>query len=131
MGVEPYLVSPAIIAVAAQRLIRNLCPACKTAYTPDEKLLRSLNLTGAPRDYKFYKEGKCDECFNIGYKGRTVLFELLIMDEGLRELLVTRSSTSAEFKTMAAQKGLTTLRQNGIDKIIAGITSVAEVMQLT
>jgi len=130
MGVEPYLVSSSVIGVIAQRLVRLLCSKCKIAYTPDKGLLQTLELPGSPKDYTFYRPGKCKECFNIGYKGRTALFELLVIDEELQKLIVDRVS-GVELKKVALKKGLKTLRSDGVDKIVKGITSVSEVLQLT
>jgi len=130
MGLEPFLVSSSIIAIMAQRLIRALCPKCKVAYTPDKALLERLGLTGKPKSYKFYQAGKCKECFNIGYKGRTGIFELLIINEELQRLVVEKTS-NIEVQRAALRAGLRTLRQDGIDKVIKGVTSVSEIMQMT
>ncbi|MFH1655091.1 MAG: ATPase, T2SS/T4P/T4SS family [Candidatus Omnitrophota bacterium] len=130
MGVEPFLVSSSIISVIAQRLVRSLCLKCKKEYTPDEKLLQTLQLTGKPKSYKFYREDKCKECFNIGYRGRTGIFEVLNVDEEIQRLIVERAA-SGEIQKVALQAGFRSLRQDGVDKIVKGITSASEILQTT
>ncbi|MEO0069934.1 MAG: GspE/PulE family protein [candidate division WOR-3 bacterium] len=125
MGVEPFLVSSALEGTIAQRLVRTICTKCKEAYDPPEALLRDL---GLPPKTKFYRGKGCERCRNTGYHGRIGIFEVLKMDERLRELVVTRPPTSA-VRALAREGGMKTLWEDGIEKVVKGITTLEEVMR--
>jgi general secretion pathway protein E len=131
MGIQGYLISSSLLGVVAQRLVRRLCPNCKQTYTPPLSELRQLGLTPDQyRDSKFYSPWGCSKCLNTGYKGRSGIYEVLMVDEDLRSL-ITRSGEMTAIRQLAKQKGMITLQQDGIDKIIRGITSVDEVLRAT
>jgi len=127
MGVEPFLVASSVEAVLAQRLIRTLCPHCKEAYQPDRiEAPPDLDLRGGPA----YRARGCRECRNTGFKGRKGLFELMLLDDELRELVLQRAS-SGKIRNAALKNGMITLREDGWNKVRAGITTISEVVQAT
>jgi type IV pilus assembly protein PilB len=130
MGVEPFLLSSSLEAVLAQRLVRQICTACKEAYHPDENLLRSLNgtLTVEPGQ-QFYHGRGCAECMNSGMRGRIGIFELLRITDELRPLITNRPTTDQILK--AAPPDHKSMRHDGIDKILKGITTPEEVVRVT
>lgn len=129
LGVEPYLVSSSLIAVMAQRLVRKVCPDCSQAYQPTQRELRELSLetTG---ETKFYVGSGCEKCFQTGYRGRTGIYELMLMNDDIREMIYNRQSAGA-IKKKAIDMGLQTLRMDGARKAAAGITAIAEVLRIT
>jgi len=129
MGVEPYLVSSSVIGVLAQRLVRTVCPACKEAYTPTPEELEDIGLKGAGK-LKFYKGKGCPKCMNTGYKGRIGIFELMILDEEIRNLTVAKHPAE-EIRKKAISSGMVTLKDDGIKKIKSGLTTVEEVLRVT
>jgi len=131
LGVEPYLVSSSLIAVMAQRLVRRVCPDCKEVYKPSARELRGLGL-GPNYDggTEFYMGAGCDKCFQTGYRGRTGTYELLLINEEIREMIYNRESAGT-IKKAAVEAGLQTLRMDGARKAAAGITSIAEVLRVT
>lgn len=131
MGVEPFLITSTLEAIVAQRLVRTICSYCKSEYIPEEKELAQLDLT--PKDIegkKFYYGKGCEKCSNIGYKGRTGIFEVLLMDDNLRPMIVERSATST-IRELARESGMRTLREDGLIKIYDGITTIEEVVRET
>ncbi|MBI4387931.1 MAG: Flp pilus assembly complex ATPase component TadA [Candidatus Omnitrophica bacterium] len=129
MGIEPYLIASSILMVTAQRLLRRLCPHCRISYTPDEVLLQRLRLTLKSR-YMFYRPTGCSRCRNIGYAGRTVVTEILLLQAELKELIMKRVPGD-EIKRQARKCGMTTLRESATGKVIAGETSVDEMLRVT
>ncbi len=134
-GVEPYLVSSSLIAIMAQRLIRRICPDCKQAYEPSEHELRELGLLNVEAGYgqherKFYAGAGCDRCFQTGYRGRTGVYELMLVNEQVQNLIYKRESAGV-IKKMALEAGLQTLRMDGARKVLEGITTIAEVLRMT
>jgi type IV pilus assembly protein PilB len=129
MGIEPFLVSSAVRLVVAQRLIRRLCAACKKpAKTPVQTL---IDVGFAPEDAKnskIFEPDGCEKCSSTGYKGRLGLFEVMEIDEELKEQIMIGASTS-ELRQKAKDKGMLTLRMSGIEKIKAGLTSIDEVVR--
>lgn len=131
MGVEPYLVSSSVIGVVAQRLVRNICPECKEVYTPDRDILKGLGLdTDEYRGAEFYHGRGCEACKFLGYRGRCAIYEIMMMDENIRELTVERVPAS-QFKTMAVKNGMKTLRQNALEKVLGGVTTIDELIRVT
>ena len=132
MGIEPFLVSSSLIAVMAQRLIRKVCPSCRVEYRPPMEELRQLGVTiDMLEDNPVYRIGPgCEACKLTGYRGRLGIHELLVIDDEVRNLIM-RSADSAEIRRAAAAKGMTTLREDGADKIMAGITTIDEVLRVT
>lgn len=128
LGVEPYLVSSSLIAILAQRLVRKICPECKQRYEPGEHELRELGISNSGG--QFYLGAGCDKCFDTGYKGRTGIYELMMVDEEIREMIHLRE-TAGLIKQKAIEKGLQSLRMDGARKVIAGATTIAEVLRVT
>ncbi len=127
MGVEPFLVASSVEAVLAQRLIRTLCPHCKEAYEPDRlDIPEGFDTQGAT----IYRPVGCRECRNTGYSGRKGIFELMLMDDDVRELVLQRSS-SGKIKNLAVKHGLILLRDDGWNKVRAGITTISEIVRAT
>ena len=131
MGVEPFLITSTVRAVLAQRLVRKICAKCKKEYTPLEKELLEIGLPKEnAKNIKLYRGAGCSECNSSGYKGRTGLYELLIVDDKIRELVIKRASLSA-IREEACRAGMNTLRQNGLKKVMDGVTTLEEVMRET
>ncbi len=129
MGVEPFLVSSSVAAFAAQRLIRTICPKCKEKARPSSEDLREIGLpTSETGD--FYHGHGCSECLNTGYRGRAAIFELLVPDEKIRHLTVSKAS-SEEIRKQARLSGMVTLREDGLKKAKQGITTIEEVLRVT
>jgi type IV pilus assembly protein PilB len=131
MGIEPFLISSAVILILAQRLIRKICMDCREPIKVHPQLLIDL---GVPPDevksYTVYKGKGCPICNNTGYKGRIGLYEVMPMKEEVKELVLSRASTS-EIKKEAIRMGMKTLRQSGIIKIKDGLTTIEEVLRST
>ena len=136
LGVEPYLVSSSLIAIMAQRLIRKVCPDCRNVYEPTAHELRELGLgdlemSGLAGDkHKFYVGAGCDRCFQTGYRGRTGIYELMLINEEIQDLIYKRENAGTIKKT-ALNAGLQTLRMDGVRKVLAGITTIPEVLRVT
>jgi len=134
IGLEPYLVSSSLVLVGAQRLVRTLCPACRGQRDPtpaEAAELRDLGIDLAqfPEEKLPHAPG-CDECYQSGYQGRTAIYEMLPMIEDVRHLVMNRASAT-EIKRLAIQKGMRTLRMDGIQKIVDGLTTPEEVLRVT
>jgi general secretion pathway protein E len=135
LGVEPYLVSSSLIAVMAQRLVRKVCPDCREQYEPAAHELRELGvgdveMADLAGGHKFYVGAGCDKCFETGYRGRTGIYELMLINEEIQELIYKRESAGT-IKKAALNAGLQTLRMDGSRKVLAGITTIAEVLRVT
>lgn len=131
MGVKPYLVASSVQAVLAQRLVRVICLSCKEAYKPSKEELEALKLSPEQlKGVKFYRGRGCDDCIHTGYKGRTGIFELLIITDKIRELVFEKVSSSV-IKERAIVLGMATLRDDGMKKVLDGITTISEVMRVT
>lgn len=131
MGVEPFLLTATLEAVVAQRLVRTICPDCKTPYQPEEETLRELGPEGARMAGATFHYGKgCERCYHTGYRGRTGLFEILVVDEALRRAVLARESTQV-LRRIAIDGGMRSLRQSGLEAIVAGRTTIEEVLRET
>jgi len=131
LGVEPYLISSSVNSVVAQRLVRVLCNDCKEEYRLDESHINALNGAGAKFIGEYvYKPRGCSKCFNTGYAGRQAIFEIMIMDDTLKSL-VLQTSDSNQIKAAALRAGMVTLRRDGMIKVLKGITSIDEVLRVT
>ncbi len=131
MGIEPFLVASSIEAVLAQRLVRTICPHCKTEQKVDRDYLRKLGYPAAELPTaKFWHGAGCDECRGSGYTGRLGIYELLVVNEELRPLILNRSAASTIAQKAVAQ-GMRTLRHDGWKKVREGITTVEEVLRVT
>jgi general secretion pathway protein E len=134
MGVEPFLVASSLTSILAQRLVRSLCMDCRIAYEPTDEELREIGLTkdrikslGVPR---IYKANGCPNCGQNGYHGRTGIYEFLLVDDDIRQL-VLKNVDSGTVKKAAVSKGMDTLLSDGAKKVLAGQTSIAEVLSVT
>jgi type IV pilus assembly protein PilB len=131
MGVEPFLISSTLEAVLGQRLLRSICPRCRTTYQPGETLLAQLGLSRRDIGERNFHYGKgCDACNQTGYKGRKGIYELLKITDPLRELINERAPT-VRLKEKAIELGMVTLRQDGLRSIFAGDTTIEEVLKYT
>ena len=129
IGIETSLIQSAVTAVLAQRLVRVLCPKCKEPYPAPEEFRQKV---GAPADKEIviYREKGCPACHGTGYKGRTGVHELLVFDNHIRELLVGHPSIQA-IRTAARKAGMRTLQESGMAKVLAGVTSLNEIVRVT
>jgi len=126
MGIEPFLISSSVVGILAQRLVRVICDKCKTSYKPTEEISKGLGLEGK----ELFKGKGCNKCKDTGYKGRIGIFELLVINDAIRKLIVDRSS-SGVIKKKANESGMTVLRDDGLDKVREGATTVDEVIKAT
>ncbi|MCX5712253.1 MAG: ATPase, T2SS/T4P/T4SS family, partial [Candidatus Omnitrophica bacterium] len=124
IGVEPYLVASSVNAFISQRLVRVICPACKEEMK-DKDLLPEIF-----KNMKIYHGKGCEDCKFIGYKGRIAIYEILVVTEDIKELILNKASAS-QIKAKAQEHGFRTLRDTGIEKIKAGITTPDEVLRVT
>ncbi|MFA5073837.1 MAG: ATPase, T2SS/T4P/T4SS family, partial [Nitrospirota bacterium] len=130
MKVEPFLISSSVMAILAQRLVRVLCNECKEPYLISEEEVAELEIKRIGKGTTVYRAKGCEACFRTGYLGRTAIYELLIIDDEVRQLIM-KNSDATMIKALAMSKGMSTLRQDGADKILHGITSVEEVVRVT
>jgi type IV pilus assembly protein PilB len=131
MGIEPFLVGSALDAVLAQRLARRLCSKCKEAYTPTQEALVQARFPwqdGQPLPELFRPVG-CSVCAKTGYKGRLALHEVMLVSEEVERLAVERASATA-IETVARREGMRTLREDGMDKVLGGVTSLDEILRV-
>ena len=130
MGLEPFLVTSTVTGVLAQRLVRALCPRCRAPYEAGTEELAAFRLTADDLEQPLMKPAGCEACLGIGYRGRIGLFELLAMTEALRPLVLGRASAS-EIRAKAQEEGMRSLREDGIAKVLAGVTTVEEMIRET
>ena len=123
MNVERSLIAYALNGVVAQRLVRKICPDCRTNYTPHQEFLTYFNLEA--NQHTFTKGAGCDSCHNTGYKGRTGLFEVLNFDDSVQTLIIEKASMKA-LDEYVAQSGIKTLKQDALEKALAGVTTLEE-----
>lgn len=131
MGVEPFLAASALVGVLAQRLVRTVCPHCKISYQPDKQLLAELfDDSEVPKHATFYRGRGCSHCMDVGYLGRTGLYELLEVTDPIRHL-VTSNADAATIRQQALKMGMRPLRQAGLVKVLEGQTTVEEILRVT
>ena len=132
MGIEPFLVSSSVIAVMAQRLVRRVCTACREPYQPSREETEELGITPQRLvGHTVYKPGSgCNQCKRTGYRGRTGIHELLVVDDEIRGL-VMKNADAASIRRAATARGMNTLREDGADKVLDGITTIEEVLRVT
>jgi type IV pilus assembly protein PilB len=131
MGVEPFLLTSTIRMIIAQRLVRRICTACVDDYKPNEQQVEFFRKTLGIKvgQQKFYKGKGCEECDQTGYKGRMGIYEVLVVTEEIRQLVLSKAS-SEKIKTEAIKAGMKTLVEDGLDKIAAGLTTLEEVLRV-
>ncbi|MFN0052424.1 MAG: GspE/PulE family protein [Planctomycetales bacterium] len=131
MGVPPFLITASVEAILAQRLVRKICVECRTQFEPSDDLLMELQLPLAQaRKYKFYYGRGCQRCNNTGYKGRTGMYELMDINDDIRDM-ITSDATVDEMRNLARAQGMTTLRESGLKLIFDGVTTIDEVVRET
>ncbi len=131
IGVETIMITATLEAVVAQRLVRRVCSSCKTSYQPDDELLRELGPDGEVlRGATFYYGRGCDQCHQTGYRGRIGLYEVMLMNEELRRIVLADGST-AELRAVAIRNGMRPLRQSGLVAVTEGRTTIEEVLRET
>jgi len=131
MGIEPFLLAATIETILAQRLVRTVCLKCKTPYQPSEEELMNLGIRSRDvSSQRFYYGKGCETCKNTGYKGRTALFEMLQINDTVRDLVLNKASAN-QIRSTAQRQGMRTLRDSGIQKIFAGLTTIEEVVRET
>jgi type IV pilus assembly protein PilB len=131
MGLEPYLITATVEGILAQRLVRKICEDCRTEFEPSAEMLMELGLR--PEDVKgkkFYYGRGCDRCNNTGYKGRTGIYELVVVNDDLRDMISAGASTD-ELRQACIRHGMVTLRESGLRAIYNGITTIEEVVRET
>ena len=133
MGVEPFLVSSSLIGIMAQRLVRRVCPTCREPFEPTAEQLAEIGLRPAALAGSTVfsaRSGGCEACLGTGYRGRTGIYELLEVDEAMRQLIVT-TPTAGAVKKEAMRRGMITLRDDGAKKVLQGLTTMEEVLRVT
>jgi general secretion pathway protein E len=131
MGIEPYLISSTVVGVMAQRLVRRICPNCKQPYTPKEGVVSWSELEKLAKGLiRLQKGAGCEKCLDSGYMGRTGIFELLLVDDRVRDLIVRRQASHL-IKEAALERGMTTLRSDGLRRALEGVTTLEEVYRVT
>jgi len=129
MNIDAFLVSSSIILIIAQRLVRTICPHCKEGYTPEQRLLKQIDPAADPATKVFRGKG-CQACRMTGYQGRTAIFEMLVISDEIRQLILNKTPSHL-IKQKAVSLGMKPLRQSGWEKIKQGITTVEEVLRVT
>jgi len=132
MGIEPFLISSSVIGVIAQRLVRVICEKCKEEYVPTEDILYGLKIKDRLNNdskIKLYRGKGCSFCKNTGYYGRTSIYELIVLDEEIKSLIVTKASSNV-INELALKNGMKTLKDSGIEKALQGITTIEEVLRV-
>jgi general secretion pathway protein E len=131
MGIEPFLVTSSVIAIIAQRLVRVLCMKCKEAYVPDDESLENMGIERRLIEkHLLYRRKGCPACMNTGYRGRTAIFELMMIDDSIKRMIL-KTSDSNQINDLAIRQGMKTLIQDGADKVLKGFTTIEEVLRVT
>jgi len=131
MGLEPFLIAATLDTILAQRLVRTICVECKAAYQPSDEEMMMLGIKPEEaRNQRFYYGKGCDRCKGTGYKGRTAVFEMLTITDDVRDMILNKSS-SGHIRATAMRSGMTNLRDAGVQKIFAGLTTIEEVVRET
>jgi type IV pilus assembly protein PilB len=131
IGVEPFLITATLEAVVGQRLVRTICSRCKQAYQPGEEVLRELGPDGASlAGATFYFGSGCELCHHTGYRGRTGIYEVMLMNDELRQA-VSNGASTAVLRAKAVASGMKTLRESGLAAVTEGRTTVEEILQET
>jgi general secretion pathway protein E len=133
IGIEPYLVASSLIGVIAQRLVRLICKGCREPVTPSTGDLKKMKVLGLTPDMlpegKLYRGKGCDQCFN-GFLNRTGIYEILPVDDVVKNQIMDRLGAST-IKKVALERGHRTLRQDGVQKVVDGVTTIDEVLRVT
>jgi len=131
LGVEPFLVTATVEGVVAQRLVRRICENCKTPFEPTEDQLMELKLTPEDVHGKQFHYGRgCNKCNKTGYRGRTGIYEIMVFNDEIRELIMNHASTNV-LRSAAQKAGMVLLRENGMAAIYNGVTTIEEIVKET
>jgi general secretion pathway protein E len=130
MKIEPFLISSSVIAILAQRLVRMLCKECREPYQITPAEIAELEYTSDAEGATVYRAKGCEACFNTGYLGRRAIYELLSVDDDVRQLMM-KNTDATTIKALAMEKGMRTLRQDGAARVLDGLTSIDEVVRVT
>ncbi len=130
MGVEPFLVASSVLGIVAQRLIRKVCSKCRAPHVPTDFEMQELGLKEVPPGATVFKAQGCPSCSQTGYSGRTVIHELMVIDDKIRSLII-RNSDANSIKKVAIESGMLTLREDGVRKVLTGATTIDELMRAT
>ena len=131
MGVEPYLINAALVCVVSQRLVRQICSHCKAPLVIKDEVIESLKLGSyGIKKATFFRGQGCDDCFHTGYTGRLGIAEILMLSSTIRELILSRAQEHI-IKKQARQEGLITLREEGLNMAVRGLTTLEEVLRVT
>ncbi|MCK9420479.1 MAG: Flp pilus assembly complex ATPase component TadA [Nitrospirae bacterium] len=130
MGVEPFLIAPSLLGIVAQRLVRKICRKCSEEFTPSKRELDILGLGASMDGVKFHRGTGCEDCKKTGYSGRTGIYEIMVIDSKIRELITARGSTEM-MRQQALKSGFKDMRFDGIRKVLAGITTIEELLRAT
>jgi len=130
MGIEPYILAPSLLGVVAQRLARKICGECRESYQPTQVEVETMGLNHIGKDVLFYKGKGCAFCNQRGYKGRVGIFEILVVDETIREFVVAKASANT-IREYAWKKGFRDMRFDGVKKVVSGLTTFEEVLRVT
>jgi type II secretory ATPase GspE/PulE/Tfp pilus assembly ATPase PilB-like protein len=131
MGIEPFLVASSVEGIMAQRLVRTICPVCKTEQKVERSYLKKIGFPEADMDStKFMRGVGCESCRQLGYQGRLAIYELLVLNEALRPMVLSRAASST-IAQRAIEQGMRTLRDDGWNKVRNGITTIEEVLRVT
>jgi type II secretion system protein E len=130
MGIEPYLVASSVECVIAQRLVRLICPKCKRPGKDKKLILQELGIKEIPKDAEIYEGKGCESCKFTGYRGRTAIHEFLVLNEDMREMVLSHKSAD-QIGKKAVSFGMRTLRNAGVEKVLKGLTTASEVMRVT
>jgi general secretion pathway protein E len=128
IGVEPFLISSSVLAILAQRLVRVLCEHCRAPYTPEASILKTLGVDSARLEGShIHRAVGCEKCFHSGFRGRAGIFEMLRLDKNIKRLILTAFDSN---QILAEAGAMTTLRQDGIAKVLEGKTTFEEVLRV-
>ena len=130
MSVEPYLIASSVECIVAQRLVRIICPNCKKVIVPKPELLKEMGIKELPSGTVLYEGKGCDKCKDSGFRGRTGIYEIIIITDPIRDLIMERVPANI-IKKKAQELGMRTLREDGLDKILKGMTTIGEVLKVT
>jgi type IV pilus assembly protein PilB len=131
MGVPGYLVASSVVAIVAQRLVRTICPKCRARYTPPQSVLEEVGLTEEQIKNATFMRGKgCNSCQKTGFRGRIGIYELMMVDSQVRQMIFDNQSTTEIRKYAITDGGMSTLFRDGVDKVLSGITTFEEVYRV-
>jgi type II secretory ATPase GspE/PulE/Tfp pilus assembly ATPase PilB-like protein len=129
MGIPPFLVSQAITAVLSQRLVRRICPHCSESYLPPKKIIEDIKHSAEQEDIAFFRGKGCRDCGQTGYLGMIGIFELVVLNEELRQMILDRASRN-QLNEAIRRKGTVTLYQDALQKVIDGLTTYEEILNI-